>query len=82
MILRGTEMDDMDSMEQRLLRIKKLRPRIPFWAEAEQIEFCTLQSNKPEEEAKPVQEILPGRTRLRAEKKDGLLFRPKKIPDC
>lgn len=30
----------MDPMEQRMLRMAELRPRIPFWAKAEQMENC------------------------------------------
>ncbi len=34
----------MDHMEQMMLRMKELQPKIPSWAKAEQMEICTPQS--------------------------------------
>lgn len=56
----------MDHMEQMMLRMTELQPKIPSWAKAENMEACTPQNELWKYADEPVQMTTKKRKRIQA----------------
>ena len=56
----------MDHMEQMMLRMTELQPKIPSWAKAEQMEICTPQKELWKYADEPFQMTTKKRKRIQA----------------
>ena len=56
----------MDHMEQMMLRMTELQPKIPSWAKAENMEACTPQNELWKYADEPVQMTTQKRKRIQA----------------
>ena len=58
----------MDPMEQTMLRLRDLQPRIPSWAKAERMEICTPQEELWKYGEEPTRGIPAKREKMRKKK--------------